>query len=382
MPNRLASVAPEASHLVEVPVEGDDSLHHEDRCQAFAAPQVPSAPVHRASRESMAPWQWRAREQEAIDVSVCIANWNCRDLLRACLESLHDHPQGLRVETIVADNGSTDGSADMVEREFPEVLLQRNATNVGFARVNNQAAQRARGRYLFFLNNDTLVPAGTLRRLVDYAETHPQAGMVGPRLRDAEGKPQVSYRQRPTARTLLHRTSLLRWTGLLRAAYRRYRRQGFDAETTRPVEVLMGAAVLLPRDVFIACGGWDESFTFGGEDLDLSARVGQHYQLIYHPDVEITHFGRVSTRQHIGYASSNMAIGFVRYLRKSGYSRTVLLVYKLIVTLDTPLQIIGKGLQYLWRRLRVRHGKAEKSLLALRGQMHFLMSGLVSFWRA
>ena len=366
MSNHLASVVPQGPDLVDVAFEVDELR----------------GPDSQTPRTRRAAWQRRCHEQESIDVSVCIANWNCRQLLHACLESLHDQAQGLRLETIVADNGSTDGAADMVEREFPEVVLHRNATNVGFARANNQAAQLACGRYLFFLNNDTVVPAGALRRLVDYAEAHPEVGMVGPRLCDAQGKPQVSYRQRPTASTLLHRTSLLRWTGLLRGAYRRYRRQGFDAGTTRRVEVLMGAAVLVPRNVFTSCGGWDEDFTFGGEDLDLSARVGKRYQIMYHPDVEITHFGRVSTRQHIGYASSNMAIGFLRYLRKSGYSPSVLLLYKVVVTVDAPLQVIGKGLQYLWRRLRGQHSKAEKSLLAMRGQAHFLLRGLVPFWQA
>src|SRR5262245_9058109 len=101
----------------------------------------------------------------------------------------------------------------MVERDFPEVILHRNATNVGSARAYNQAAQRASGRYLLFLNNDTVVPPGALLRLVEYAEAHPEVGMLGPRLRDAQGRPQVSYRQRPSVSTLLHRTSLLRWTG-------------------------------------------------------------------------------------------------------------------------------------------------------------------------
>jgi GT2 family glycosyltransferase len=288
----------------------------------------------------------------------------------------------VRLETIVADNASTDGAADMVAREFPEVILHRNPANLGFARANNQAARYARGRYLFFLNNDTVVPPGALQALVEYADTHPEVGILGPRLRDGEGKPQVSYRRRPTVATLLHRTSLLRWTGLLRRAYRGYRRQDFDPETTRSVEVLMGAAMLLPRQIFVDCGGWDETFTFGGEDLDLSARVGQTHQIVFHPGVEILHYGRVSTRQHIGYASSNMTIGFVRYLRKSGYAWPTLLVYKLAITLDAPLQLVGKGLQCLWRRLRGRPDKAEKSLLAFRGLAHFLGKGLVSFWQA
>ena len=106
------------------------------------------------------------------------------------------------------------------------------------------------------------------------------------------------------------------------------------------------------------------------------------YPIIYHPGVEITHFGRVSTRLHIGYASSNMAIGFLRYLRKSGHSRPALTFYKLMVTLDAPVQLAGKGMQYLWRRLRGRQAKAEKSLVALRGAAYFLFRGLVPFWRA
>jgi GT2 family glycosyltransferase len=321
-------------------------------------------------------------DEGPIDVSVCIANWNCREMLRKCLESLHDQPQDVRLETIVVDNGSEDGAAEMVAHDFPEVVLVRNATNTGFSCANNQAARKARGRFLFFLNNDTVVPAGALRRLFDYAEQHPHIGMIGPRLRDGNGHAQVSYRQRPTLGTLLHRTSLLRWTGLLRESYRRYRREEFDPDSTRPVEVLMGAAMFLPRDVFFGCGGWDEEFTFGGEDMDLSVRVGRRHQVVYHPRVEITHFGRVSTRQHIGFASSHMIIGFARYLRKSGSSSLAMLVYKLVVLLDVPFQTALKGAQYLWRRLRGQHEKAEKSLLAFRGLSYFLTHGLREFWRA
>jgi GT2 family glycosyltransferase len=341
-----------------------------------------AAPVRPRRRRRRAAWRRQFLADGPVDVSVCIANWNCRDLLRACLESLHDRPQGVVVETIVVDNASADGAADMVADEFPEVVLVRNPTNAGFARANNQAASRARGRYLFFLNNDTVVPPGTLRKLLDYAEAHPEVGMIGPRLRDASGHFQVSYRQQPTMRTLLHRTSLLRWTGLLRGAYRSYRRQEFDPTTTRVVDVLMGAAVLLPRERFFHCGGWDEEFAFGGEDMDLSVRVGREARVVFHPEAEITHYGRMSTRQHIGYASSQMTIGFARYLRKTGCSRAGLALYKLVVTLDAPVQFVAKGLQYLWRRLRGRHKDAEKSRLALKGFGHFLLRGLIPFWRA
>jgi GT2 family glycosyltransferase len=355
-------------HAALIPVEADAE-----------PPRAAALPRRHPPRTA---WVESFLDDGPVDVSVCIANWNCRDLLRACLESLHDRPQGVRLETVVVDNASGDGAADMVAREFPEVVLVRNPANVGFARANNQAAQRARGRYLLFLNNDTVVPDGTLRRLVEYAAGHPEVGLVGPRLRDGQGQTQVSYRQKPTLRTLLHRTALLRWTGLLRTRYRRYRRQEFDPETTRPVDTLMGAAMFLPREAFFECGRWDEEFTFGGEDLDLSLRVGRRRRVVYHPLVEVTHYGRVSTRLHIGYASTHMAIGFVRYLRKSGCPPAGVLLYKAVVTVDAPLQWLLKAGQVLWRRLRGKPHKAEKSRLALRGLSHFLRHGLGEFWRA
>jgi GT2 family glycosyltransferase len=315
------------------------------------------------------------------DVSVCIANWNCRDYLRACLRSLLENSQGVALEVIVVDNGSRDGAADMVREEFPEVALLRNAVNLGFSRANNQAAGRARGRYLFFLNNDTIVPAGTLRSLLDYAEAHPEAGIIGPRLRNGDGEVQASCRLRPTVGTFLHRTTLLRWTRLLRPAYREYRRQGFDPETTRRVGMVLGAAMFMSRAVFESCGRWDEEFTFGGEDLELSARVGRRYDVVYLPSVEITHYGRVSTRQHLAYAAEHIFCGFARYLRKTGCSRRALLGYKLALTLDAPLQLVEKGIQYLWRRAWGRQEKAAKSLLVFLGLLHFLHRGLLPLWR-
>ncbi len=336
-------------------------------------PARPSLPARRASSR---------RASDLIDVSVCIVNWNCRDLLRACLASLVAQSPGVAVEIIVIDNASTDGAADMVRQEFPEVVLLVNATNVGFARANNQAAELAQGRFLFFLNNDTVVPPDVLRRLIDYCEANPRVGMVGPGLRDGTGRCQDSSRQRPTLMTFLHRTVLLRWTGLLRRSYQHYRRLSYEPRAERTVEVLMGAAVFLPREVFFTCGAWDEDFTFGGEDLELSTRVGRHYEIVYLPAVEITHYGRVSTRQHVGFACTNTLIGFAQYLRKSGCSPAGVFLYKLMMTLDAPLQMADKGVQSLCRLLRGRPDRAKKSLLVVRGLGCFLLRGLGRFWRA
>jgi GT2 family glycosyltransferase len=313
---------------------------------------------------------------------VCIANWNCRELLRRCLHSLLDRPQGVSLEVIVVDNASDDGSADITARDFPHVRLIRNAANAGFARANNQAVRAARGQYLLFLNNDTVIPEGTLGRLAEYLEAHPEAVMVGPRLRDVRGKVQMSYRKQPTIATFLHRTLLLRWTGLFRGGYRTYRRAHLDDTQARPVEVLMGAALMVRRDEFLRMGAWDEDFVFGGEDLELCARANRRGQVVYVPAVEITHFGRAGTRQNVAYASTHIAVGFTRFFRKSGATRAALFAYKLVVTLDAPLQFLVKGSQFLLRRLWGRRKEAEQSLTAARGAAAFLGRGLWRFWRA
>jgi N-acetylglucosaminyl-diphospho-decaprenol L-rhamnosyltransferase len=315
-------------------------------------------------------------------VSVCIANWNCCELLYGCLASLSDHEQGVPFEVIVVDNGSTDGAAEMVAEKFPEVRLVRNADNRGFSAANNQAAAIARGEYLFFLNNDTLVPAATLGRFVRYLADHPEVGMIGPRLRGGDGEHQISYRAKPTLGALLHRVGLLRWTRLFRAAYYEYRRNTFEADGTRTVDVLMGAAVCLPRAAFEASGRWDETYRFGGEDLDLSSQVGRTRSLVYCGDVEIVHFGRVASRANVGFASPNVAIGYVHYFRKCGVGPVKLGLYKLLVTIDAPLQGAAKLVQSWLRRLRGDRARAEKSRLAARGYWHFLARDLRRFWRA
>jgi N-acetylglucosaminyl-diphospho-decaprenol L-rhamnosyltransferase len=317
-----------------------------------------------------------------IDVSVCIANWNCRDLLRGCLKSLRDQAQDVKLEVIVVDNASSDGAADMVADEFPEVLLIRNHTNRGFSRANNQAAEQARGRNLFFLNNDTVVPTGTLRCLIDYADNHPEAGMIGPRLRDGQGKVQLSIRNRPTITALLHMTRPLRWTCLCKRAHRNYRGRDFKPQAAANVDVLMGAAVLLPRARFFDSGRWDEQFTFGGEDSDLSARINQVAKVVYLPQAEIVHFGRVSSRQGVGFAISQLSCGWVRYFRKTGGGRLQLLIYKAAVTIDLPLQCVGKTIQAMWRYWIGHQKAARRSWLAAGGTWHFMTRGLMIFWRA
>ena len=113
-----------------------------------------------------------------MDVSIVIVNWNTRELLLDCLASVRQTTAGCRVEVIVVDNGSSDGSPQAVRKQFPQVTLIENAENRGFAQANNQALTRATGRYLLLLNSDTRLTEDALKNMVAFMEKTPQAGIA------------------------------------------------------------------------------------------------------------------------------------------------------------------------------------------------------------
>src|SRR5207247_343846 len=125
---------------------------------------------------------------------------------------------------------------------------------------------------------------------------------------------------------------------------------------------------------------WDEDFIFGGEDMELCHRAARLGRIVYWPEVEVTHLGSISSKQHAGFASTQSAIGFAKYFRKTGASRFALAGYKMAVTLDAPVRLLVRTVQFGWRRLRGRHRKADKCLREIRGAGTFLMRGLPAFW--
>jgi GT2 family glycosyltransferase len=288
----------------------------------------------------------------------------------------------LHVEVIVADNASSDGSADMVVAEFPQVRLLCHRENLGFARANNAAAAVSSGRYLLFLNSDTLVGRNSLAALLAFMRDNPQVGMVGPRLIGRDGRPQPSYRGRPTARALLHRLALFRWLGLFRSDYVRYRRQPFESEELREVDTVLGAAVCLPREVFLAHDGWDEKFPFGLEDFDLSARVARTHAVVFFPGAEIVHLGRMSSRHNSGFAFIGVECGYARYLRKHILGRAGVVGYKLLLTLNLPLAMAAEGGKALWRRWRRGPASPDRPHSELGPLWHFTIHGLPLVWRS
>lgn len=253
-------------------------------------------------------------------LSVIIVSWNVRDLLRRCLRSVMEQTATFRectAEIIVVDNASADGTVEMLREEFPDVHLIPNAENEGFTRGNNKALAVAQGRYLFLLNPDTELHAGALGTLLQYIETHPRVGILGPRHYYGDGSPQSSRRRFPTfATAFLESTQLQQWFPRNRVLTHYYMLDTPD-DATMEVDWINGAAMLARREMYTQIGGLDEGFFMYSEELDWCYRAKQAgWQIVYLPSVELTHFeGRsseqTSARRDIYFHSSK-----VRFFRK------------------------------------------------------------------
>lgn len=234
---------------------------------------------------------------EPADVSVIIVNWNACALLAGCLHALLIQ-EGVTKQMIVVDNASTDGSVEMMHARFPEVTLLANARNRGFAVANNQGARLAAGRYLLLLNPDTEFPPAGLATLVHFADAHPDAAVIGPRLLNADGTQQRSaWRGFPSQGTALADALYLwklPWLPISRAS----ELTPNELRLPQPVDHLLGACLLIRRAAWESIGPLDERFFLFLEETDWCRRArAAGWQVLYTPEPGITHFGQQSMRQ-------------------------------------------------------------------------------------
>lgn len=244
----------------------------------------------------------------ALQLSVVIVNWNTRELLRACLDSIRQHTSGITYEIIVVDNASTDSSPDMVREHFPEVRLIQNTQNLGFAAANNQAIRIAKGNAVLLLNSDTELIENSLRILHDFLFSRDEIGAVGGRLIYPSGAPQWSYGFAPS----LGRMLWITLSGFLRIQRGRKPSAVIPQadEPARPVEYIVGADLMIKRTVLDQTGLLDTTFFAYFEETDLCTRIRQAgHQIWYTPATSIIHrvgssFGPESTqRLRIYYTS-------------------------------------------------------------------------------
>jgi len=244
-------------------------------------------------------------------VSVIVISFNTRDVLRECLQSIVAEcallPAGISAEVLVVDNASSDGSAEMVEREFAapvdatsscKVRLIRSEVNLGFAAANNLAMEAARGRYLVLLNSDAFFHPRALRLSIQHMDADINVGIGGARLVGPRGEWQPSARAFPT---LWHVFVVL--SGLA-TRYPKSRIFGaFDRTWASPdlqaeVDWVPGAFSIVRREALAKTGLFDPQFFLYCEEVDLCRRIkAQGFRVLYWPDVVVTHIGGESSRQ-------------------------------------------------------------------------------------
>ncbi len=292
----------------------------------------------------------------ALDLSILIVSWNVRDLLAACLESIAASPLALvapdgavpgdggplRAEVIVVDSASTDGTPAMIAERFPWVHLLAQRENIGFTRGNNLALAGARGRHLLLLNPDTIVHGDALPALVAYLDAHPQVGIAGPRVLNADGTTQSTRRRFPTPLTAFFESTWLQGYAPRRLLDHFYVTDLPD-EGTFEVDWVQGCALIARRAVYEQIGGLDESYVMFSEELDWCRRAKEAgWRVAYVGTARITHYGgqstaQVETRKHVHFQQSKL-----RYFR-TYHGRALALALRLFLLVSYGLQIALEG---------------------------------------
>jgi len=278
-----------------------------------------------------------------MKISAVIVNWNTRELLIRCLESIFaDEPEG-GLEVFVVDNASSDGSSAMVRKQFPRVNLIENVENIGFARGNNQAFRHCNGLYWMMLNPDTVVKPGTFQTMIRYLEEHPEVGAIGPRVLNPDGSLQFSCSPAPTlARETLR---LLHVPGIRPDGY--YAMHSWDQALPRSVDILLGACILVRRSAIDQVGMLDEDYFIYSEEVDLCIRLKKAgWQVHWVPGAQITHYGGQSTQQVAQEMFIRLYQSKLIYFRKHrGWVTTNL--YKLLLGVVALTRLASAPLIYL-----------------------------------
>jgi len=233
-----------------------------------------------------------------VDVSIIIVNWNTKALLCDCLKSIYKQVGDVDFEVIVVDNASTDGSVDMVNREFPEVIIISNSENRGFAAANNQGIAIAKGRYVLLLNSDTIVLGNAVMKTVVFSDSHPECGVVGCRVLNPDKSLQRTCFMFPSILNMLLSLSYLYKLFPKSKFFGREQMTWWNRNDTREVDVVTGCFMLIRRKAIKQVGIMDERFFMYGEETDWCYRFKQAgWKVMFTPCAEIIHLGGASTEQ-------------------------------------------------------------------------------------
>ena len=257
-----------------------------------------------------------------MKLSIVILCWNDHKVIADCLRSIYAGTHSTNFEVIVCDNGSTDESVEFIRRNFPQVRLLENGSNLRFAKGNNVGIQASRGEYVLILNPDTIIHEGALDKIVTFADLRPEAGAFGCRVLNADGTFQACIRPLPSVRSEWCAALGLRWLAHISDWFHPGDYVGWKGETERTVGWPAGCFILIRGDLLKRLGGFDEQFFYYYEDTDLCRRVWEAgYPILYTPDVSITHLGGQSTNKRfppLGFAIDGQVTRYLYYYKYDG----------------------------------------------------------------
>lgn len=296
-------------------------------------------------------------------LSVIIVTWNCKDFVLQCLRSIYQTAADLVLEVIVVDNASHDGTVEGIREDFPTVEVIASETNMGFPKANNVGLARAKGRFFLVLNPDTEVLQGTLQRSISFLEDNPVYGCVGVKTLFPDGQVQFHCaRQFPTLRSLIFATFFLDKIFPQVQLFRSPDMPFWDHQDSRDVEMIQGAYMLFPRQVYDKIGALDETIPMFFEDAEYCLRILKNgYKIRYLGDVAMTH--------HVGRSSAMAAPYWIASLRyESLYlflaeyqGKKAATAYVIFLLLLSPLKLLSVPLL----AVGVRVFKGKKKFRAL-----------------
>ena len=252
-----------------------------------------------------------------IDVSIIIVNWNTRDILRDCLQSVYDQTKEISYEVIVIDNASSDDSVDMVKKEFPQVILIENKENRGFAAANNQGIAIAKGRYILLLNSDTIILDNAVYKTLLIADANVQAGIIGCRALNRDRTLQRTCFMFPSVLNML-----LSMTGLYKLFpkskfFGREHMSWWNRDDEREVDVVTGCFMFVRREVIEKIGVMNEDYFIYAEETDWCFKAKKAgFKVLFTPFAEIIHLGGTSTDQIKPQMKLQLQSGLLLFIKK------------------------------------------------------------------
>ncbi|MCL5435174.1 MAG: glycosyltransferase family 2 protein [Patescibacteria group bacterium] len=231
-----------------------------------------------------------------VDLSIVIVSYNTKDFLNNCLESVQKTAKDFTYEIIVVDNASKDGSVGLVRKKFKDVTLITNKENLGFSKANNLGVKKSSGRYVLFLNSDTVVYPNTLKYMIDFMDKEKEAGAVTCKLEMPSGKiDDASHRGFPTPwNAFTHFSGASKLLGKTKI-FGGYNLGYLNLSKTHEIDALAGAFMLVRRKAGEDAGWWDEDYFFYGEDIDFCYILKQKgWKIYYVPEVSILHYKGVT----------------------------------------------------------------------------------------